>query len=79
MERFISVGMFTYGAHMICTCGDILKLKDDCQVIKPTILLSVPRLYNRIVEAVKAKFARETGIKKWLIDSGVNSKLENLR
>jgi long-subunit acyl-CoA synthetase (AMP-forming) len=48
-------------------------------VIKPTVLLSVPRLYNRIVEAVKAKFAAETGIKKWLIDSGVNSKLENLR
>jgi long-chain acyl-CoA synthetase len=60
------------------TCGDVLKLKEDCQVIKPTIFISVPRLYNRIVEGVKGKFLNETGIKKWLIDKGVNSKLEAL-
>jgi long-chain acyl-CoA synthetase len=57
----------------------VLKLKDDCQVIKPTVLLSVPRLYNKIVEAVKTKFAAETGVKRWLIDKAVASKLENIR
>lgn len=58
-----------------CSSGDILKLKDDCQIIKPTIFLSVPRIFNRIVEGVKAKFDAETGIKKMLIDMGVTSKL----
>ena len=54
------------------------KLKDDCQVIKPTFMLSVPRLYNKIVDTVKHKFAAETGIKKMLIDSAVHSKMNNL-
>ena len=43
--------------------------------MKPTIFAGVPRIYNRIVEGVKAKFEETTGIKKCLIDSGVNSKL----
>jgi len=29
--------------------GDILKLKDDCQVVKPTVFCAVPRLFNRII------------------------------
>lgn len=57
----------------------MLKLKDDCQAIKPTFLLSVPRLYNRIVDSVKSKFEKESGIKKMLIDKGVNTKLNNLQ
>lgn len=57
----------------------MLKLKDDCAIIKPTILMSVPRLYNRIVEGTKAKFESETGLKKCLIDCGINSKLQSAK
>ena len=53
-------------------------MKDDCSVIKPTILLSVPRLYNKIVDAVRTKFAHEKGVKKWLVDKAINTKLDNL-
>jgi len=34
----------------------VAKLKDDCAVVKPTFFVSVPRLYNKIVENTKAKF-----------------------
>ena len=54
--------------------GNNLKLKDDCQIIRPTLFISVPRIYNRIVDAIKTKFANETGVKKWLIDRAVNAK-----
>ena len=30
-----------------------MKLKEDCHAMKTTVLISVPRLYNRIVENVK--------------------------
>lgn len=46
--------------------------------MRPTVFISVPRLYNRIVEGVKAKFDKEEGLKKWIIDKGVNSKLAEL-
>lgn len=58
-----------------CTSGDMLKLKDDFQVIRPTLFLSVPRLFNRLVQVIKQKFEAESGMKKWLINRGVNSKL----
>lgn len=44
--------------------------------MKPTIFVSVPRIYNRIVEAVKNKFAHEVGIKKWLVDKAIAAKLK---
>lgn len=29
--------------------GDMLKIKEDAAVVKPTVFVGVPRLYNRIV------------------------------
>ena len=36
--------------------GDLTKIKDDAALVKPTIFIGVPRLFNRIVDGVKAKF-----------------------
>jgi long-chain acyl-CoA synthetase len=30
--------------------GDVLKLMDDIEALKPTVFFSVPRLYNRIYD-----------------------------
>lgn len=35
----------------------MLKLKEDCQAVEVTFFISVPRIFNRIVEGVKNKFA----------------------
>ena len=64
--NYFTIVWSSYGVLIIlnrCSCGDVMKLKDDCQAIKPTILLSVPRLYNKIVESVKGKFEAEGGFK----------------
>jgi len=37
-------------------------------ILKPTFLASVPRIYNKIFGAIKAKFAAETGFKAALIN-----------
>ena len=37
--------------------GDMLKIKLDCQVAKPTVFVAVPRLFNKIVEKVEEGFA----------------------
>jgi len=54
-------------------------LKADLLIIKPTFFVSVPRLYNRFHDAIKAKFAALTGIKKFIMEAGVNAKLDNLK
>ena len=53
----------------------MLKIKDDCQIVKPTVFIAVPRIFNRIVEKVEEGFAEKTGLVKCLVDSGLNSKL----
>jgi len=33
--------------------GDVLKLKDDLQALRPTVFCSVPRLYSKFYDAIK--------------------------
>lgn len=57
----------------------MLKIKDDMAFIRPTILVAVPRIYNRIVENVQHTFEESSGgIKGCLISNGVSSKLDSL-
>jgi long-subunit acyl-CoA synthetase (AMP-forming) len=49
MERSVSLAMFYVGAFVAVSSGNVLKLKEDCQTLKVTIFLAVPRIYSRIV------------------------------
>lgn len=40
---------FQYGFFQ----GDVFKLKEDLAVLKPTIMASVPRLYNRFYDVMQ--------------------------
>jgi long-chain acyl-CoA synthetase len=35
--------------------GDVLKLTQDLSILKPTVMVSVPRLYNRFYDLMQAK------------------------
>ena len=59
--------------------GDHLKLSEDMQVLKPTLFPSVPRLFNRMYDKIKKGVAEQTGIKSWLVNKGINSKLQYLK
>lgn len=59
--------------------GDIANFKDDLAFVKPTLFVAVPRLYNKIVDGVKAQFNEVTGLKRYLLDQGVSTKLHNVR
>jgi long-chain acyl-CoA synthetase len=47
-ERCIYFSTFFYGGKIACFYGDKKKLTAVCGIVKPTIFLSVPRLYNKI-------------------------------
>ena len=56
----------------------MLRIKEDLAVLKPTIMVSVPRLYNRFYDAMQQKISELTGMKRTLVDWGVAKKLTNL-
>ena len=58
--------------------GDVLKLVQDCAILKPTMFPSVPRLYNRIYGKLTDKFKSATGCKAKLVNGALSKKLANL-
>ena len=53
-ERLVEGALFSEGAAIGFYQGDTLLLMEDIKAIRPTIFPSVPRLYNRIYDKVRA-------------------------
>jgi long-chain acyl-CoA synthetase len=79
MERVFSAAMVASGGKIGFFNGDVQKLKDDLATLKPTVFMSVPRLFNRFHDAMKDGINKLTGIKKSLADRAIEAKLANLR
>jgi len=62
-ERIAFWGIFSLGASVGLFNGEVSKIKDDLDKLKPTLLISVPRLYNRYADLIKMKFEKKSGIK----------------
>jgi long-chain acyl-CoA synthetase len=54
-ERCIVTGIMGFGGTICFYSGDVMKIKDDLMLCKPTIFVSVPRLYHRLYSAIKDK------------------------
>jgi long-chain acyl-CoA synthetase len=63
--------MLLSGAHIgftIAFLGDPLRVPDALLQVRPTVLPSVPRVYEKVHAAVVARFDEATGLKRRLID-----------
>jgi long-chain acyl-CoA synthetase len=47
MDRVICLTMIANGGSIYFYNGDVDKIKEDLQEVKPTIFISIPRLYNK--------------------------------
>jgi long-chain acyl-CoA synthetase len=56
LEREFDYALLSSGSSIVCFSGDVQKLKDDLAIVKPTLFLSVPRLYSRFYDVMKGKF-----------------------
>lgn len=77
-ERLIVTAVLANGGSIAFYSGDVLKLKDDISEVKPTFFASVPRLYNKFYDGIKGNMDKLTGMKKFMADSAVSTKLANL-
>jgi long-chain acyl-CoA synthetase len=60
-------------------CGDVKKLREDLETLKPTLFISVPRLYNRFYETIQEILHRKSGVERIVVDRATASKLHYLR
>lgn len=78
-ERILSYASLMAGVSIGYYSGDVLKLKADLASLKPTIFGSVPRLYNRFYDLMKAQFESFTGAKAALVNTAISTKIANLK
>ncbi|MDB5809950.1 MAG: long-chain fatty acid--CoA ligase [Betaproteobacteria bacterium] len=69
----------TCGYYLTVMCGattvyarSVQQLGEDLQAIRPTMLISVPRIYERIYAAIKAKLADGPPLRKKLFELAVD-------
>lgn len=62
--------LISRGAAM-AIAESVEKLIDNLGEIKPTMLLAVPRIFNRIYDGLQKRMAAEGGLKKMLFDAGM--------
>ena len=77
-ERIVSMTLLSMGCLVGIFAGNIKKIKEDLAIFRPTIFISVPRLYNRFYDVIKEKMAALTGTKAKLANKALKTKLENL-
>lgn len=56
--------------------GDVLKLLEDLEALKPTMFSSVPRLYNRIYDKINSTVKSSSALKQWIFNAAFNAKKE---
>jgi long-chain acyl-CoA synthetase len=57
-----------YVGYTIAFCPDPLRVAEVAPAVRPTVLPSVPRVYEKVHTAVLASFDEATGVKRKLID-----------
>ena len=71
-------GVFTYifftGMKVGYFSGTPLLFFDDLEVLKPTMLLVVPRILNRVYVKVMEEVEKKNMFVKWIFNKGVNAK-----
>ncbi|GMF18703.1 unnamed protein product [Phytophthora fragariaefolia] len=58
--------------------GDLLTLMEDLVELRPTVFVSVPRLFNRVYDKITQGVAAAGGLKKILFDRALAAKLAGL-
>ncbi len=78
-EQITVVAMLSLRIKVGFYSGDMKKLTEDIQVLRPNYFGSVPRVFNRIYDKVMSETSSLTGFKKFLYEKAVASKLSTLR
>lgn len=78
MERLMYTSILRAGGSIGFFRGDPLLLMDDVATLRPTVFVSVPRLYNRIYDRLVASTTQAGGVLGMVARKAVAAKLSRL-
>ena len=74
-EKVVFLHLGYLGAKIAVYGGDVQKLKDDLELVKPTVFCSVPRLFNKFHDVISKKIKDQSGVTGLLARQALSSKL----
>ncbi|KAK9765175.1 medium-chain fatty acid-CoA ligase faa2 [Basidiobolus ranarum] len=78
-ERIVQNYVMYHGGRIGFYQGNPLALLDDAEELKPTIFISVPRLYNRIYDKVMSGVKEKGRLSRYLFKKAYKTKEANLK
>ncbi|EDO46335.1 predicted protein [Nematostella vectensis] len=72
-ERLAQLMIFMYGGKVGFFGGNIRKIMEDLQELKPTVFISVPRVLNRVYDKVMKEIS-SSSIKKFVFNTALSFK-----
>ena len=78
MSQVAEAYFFYVGAKVGYWQGDIKKVSEDIAALRPTMLVAVPRVLDRIMAGIEAKIKTRGGLAATLFRWGLGSKLKAL-
>jgi len=78
LERTAGLYMAIEIGGKVAFAEDFTKIQDNLQEIRPTLIISVPRLYEKIHSGIISKVADAPALKKAMFNFAVNTAGENL-
>jgi long-chain acyl-CoA synthetase len=73
-EKVVFLYLAYAGAKIAVYNGDVMKLKDDMEILHPTVFCSVPRLFNKFSDAISKKIKETGGLSGMIARRGLNVK-----
>ncbi|KAK1932979.1 fatty acyl-CoA synthetase family protein [Babesia divergens] len=74
---YINSSLFV-GGKIGLYSGDVRNILEDLETLKPTVFVSVPRLFFRIHDKVFSNVARKSSFVQWLFNTALNAKLRRI-
>lgn len=79
METLIMALIMTHGRTFALYSGNPRNLTEDAQILKPTIMCSVPRIFQRFYDGIKSNLAKQSKIKQMIFNKAMDTKIRNFR
>ena len=77
-EKLVEALCLHYGAQIGYWQGDVLKLVDDLQALKPTFFAGVPRVYQKFQDKILAQVNSSNFIRRYLFNKAFESKANSI-
>ena len=77
MESLIITVVFNHGAQVGIYNGNAANLVEDFQILKPTAICAVPRIFQRIYDGIMDKLKKKPFIIRKIFDKAINMKIKD--